>query len=519
MTKNTLIDSKNSVLHILGVIQISWVILLVISSDSKLDEIGVEFEKFHIQLAEQRYNQTSGLEYDKSVMEAASSSLVELSTTFLNEFSEPRSFYLHCIGAISQARKLPVTLELYEKRTEILSSENFKIHGKPVNWGSWRQFNASETEDKNRKNVYDEFIQKAPQIAPLITKRFNIAQQVYKLYETSPLDAYLEQESITYDKLKDFINILGDGARKAFLEAADHFAPEILGKDSFDYYDDFYLARGRIYSPLNKYFNKKNPQKAIEKVLNNLGFGEELHKIKVDSEDREKKSPSAFCFGIQVPHDIRVVYKHVSPFSDFTSLFHEYGHGIHGASGLEGDPFWKRYIVPMSVAETFSIFLETLLQQPLFLLNELGMNEEVIQDIIDRRHFMNLYFLVFYAANALMKIEFWKQDYGYEDASKRFQELTKRYYWEIPGDYWLTHHITPNYDVYAPSYMLASVRVKEWINQMIDEFGEEFWRGEPAKQVGAVIRELAAARGEFDLSVWDMDPQPFLKEQSEFSFL
>ncbi|PWI48312.1 hypothetical protein CEE45_07610 [Candidatus Heimdallarchaeota archaeon B3_Heim] len=488
------------------------------SSDNRIDEIGVEFEKYHIQLSEQRYNQTSGLDYDKAVMEAASNSLVDLSTSFLTQYSEPRSFYLHCLAAISQARKLPVTLELYEKRTKILSSEKFKIHGKPVNWGSWRQFNAVEPEDNNRKQLFDEFIQKAPNIAPLITKRFNISRQVYKLYESSPLDAYLEREYLTYNKLKDFVNILGDGARKSFLVAADHFAPEILGKESFDYHDDFYLARGRIYSPLNKHFIKKNPQKSIEKVVSNLGFGEELHKIKVDNEDRDKKSPSAFCFGIQIPNDVRVAYKRVSPFSDFTSLYHEYGHGIHGASGKEDDPFWKRYIIPMSVAETFSIFLEMLLQQPLYLQNVLGLNEDVVQEILDRRHFMNLYFLVFYAANARMKIEYWKKGYSYEEASKRFQELTKRYFWEVPGDYWLTHHITPNYDVYAPSYMLASVRVKEWMNQMIDEFGEEFWRGDAAKQVGAVIRDLATARGEFDLSVWDMDPQPYLKEQSELSF-
>ncbi len=489
------------------------------SSDNKINNLGRKFEEFHIQLSEQRYNQTSGLEYDKTIMESVSNSLVELSTEFLTNFQEPRSFYLHSIYAISQARKLPVTLELYEERTKVLSNKDFKVHGKPVNWGSWRQFNASESNDVNRKQVYDDFIQKAPQLASLITKRFNISRQVYKLYETSPLDAYLEREYLTFEKLKDFINILGDGARKSFLEAADHFAPEILGKESFEYYDDFYLARGRIYSPLNQYFTKKNPQKSIEKVLTHLGFNEELKKIKVDNEDREKKSPSAFCFSIQVPNDIRVVYKRVSPFSDFTSLYHEYGHGIHGASGNENDSFWKRYIIPMSVAETFSIFLEMLLQQPLYLENELGMSKEVVQDIIDRRHFINLYFLVFYAANSLMKIEYWKQDYSYEDASKRFQELTKRYFWEIPGDYWLTHHITPNYDIYAPSYMLASVRVKEWMNQMIDEFGEEFWRDDAARHVGQVIRELATTRGEFDLSVWDMDPQPYLKEETEFSFL
>ena len=488
-------------------------------SDERLREIYSEFEKYQIILSEHRYNQTAGLEYDKSVMESVSESLVTLSSEFLKNYKEPRQFFLYCISSIAQARKLPLSLEIYERRSELLSTEEFKIHDKPVNWGSWRQFNATETNDANRQKVYDNFIQKAPQLAPLIMKRFNISKQVYSLYDSTPLDAYLEREYISYDKLKDFITTLGDGARNPFLAAADHFAPEILGKSSFDYYDDFYLARGKIYSPLNKHLNKKNPQKAIERVLTNLGFSENLQKIKVDKEDREKKSPSAFCFGIQIPNDVRVVYKRVSPFSDFTSIFHEYGHAVHGTSGVEEDPFWKRYNIPMSVAETFSFFFEMLLQQPLFLKHELGLTDEAIQEVLDRRYFMNLYFLVFYASNALMKIDFWKRDFSIEESSKRFQELTKRFYWEIPGDYWLTHHIMPNYDVYAPSYMLASVRVKEWMNQMIDEFGETFWRGNEAKQAGTVIRDLAATRGTFDLTVWDMNPRPYLDEQSQFSFL
>ncbi len=493
--------------------------ILTNSSDNRLRDLSIQFEKFHIQLSEQRYNQTAGLDYDKKVMQSTSETLVELSNTYLNEYTKPRNFYLYCIYTIAEARKLPLSLKIYERRSDILSTSQYSVHDKPVNWGSWRQFNALEPENEHRKAVYDEFIEKAPNLAPLFLKRFNISKQVYSLYESSPLDSYLEREYISYEKLRDFIITLGDGARKAFLEAADHYAPEILGKDFFDYYDDFYLAKGRIYSPLSKYFAKKNPQKIIEKLLSNLGFNSNLQQIKVDNENREKKSPSAFCFGVQIPDDVRVVYKKVSPFSDFTSLFHEYGHAIHGTSGIKDDPFWKRYIVPMSVAETFSIFFEMFLQQPLFLKYELGMHENAIQEILDRRHFMNLYFLVFYASNALMKIEFWKRDYSAEDASKRFQELTKRFFWEIPGDYWLTHHIMPDYDVYSPSYMLASVRVKEWINQMVDEFGKEFWRGEQAKQVGAVIRDLAVTRGEFDLSVWDMDTKPYLEEQSQFSFL
>ena len=480
-----------------------------------VEDFGAEFEKYVVQLDVQRYNQTAGLSYDKNLMQSVSETLVGLSSEFLNSHEEPRIFYLNSIDTIAEARKLPLINEIYEKRMSLISTKDFQFQGKPVNWGSWRQFNAQSSNPNDRQQIFDDFINKIPDLTPLIIKRFNISRQVYSLYGSSPLEAYLEQEFLSYENLQDLIFALGDGARKPFLSAADHYAPEILGKDTFEYYDDFYVTRGRIYTPLNKYFEKLNPLKVVERVLSNWGFEKDFGQIHVDSEDREKKSPSAFCFGIEIPNDVRVVYKRVSPFSDFTSIFHEFGHAIHGTSGNPDDPYWKRYLTPRSVAETFSIFLEMLLQYPLFLQQELGLSEEVAQNILDRRHFINLYFLVFYSANALMKLEFWKREYTPEQASSRFQELTKRFFWEIPGDYWLLHHIMPDYDIYAPSYLLASIRVKEWITQMVDEYGDEFWKD---KQAGTVFRDLAATRGEFDLSVWDMNPKPYLEEQSTFSF-
>ncbi|UCE14298.1 MAG: hypothetical protein JSV04_03755 [Candidatus Heimdallarchaeota archaeon] len=481
-----------------------------------IDDLGVEFEKFVVQLNEQRYNQTAGLPYDKKIMELAAETLLGLSSEFLSSYEGPRAFYLDSIERIAQARKLPQTLEIYEKRMSLISSKKFRIHGVPVNWGSWRQFNAQTSNPDDRKLVFDEFISKIPELTSLIIKRFNISRQVYSLYDSSPLDAFLEKEFLSYEKLRDLIFALGDGARMPFLTAAEHYAQEILNKTTFDYYDDFYLARGRIYLSLNKSFEKKNPLTILKSFLSKLSFEKELSLIHVDSEDREKKSPSAFCFGVQIPNDIRVVYKCVSPFSDFTSLFHEFGHALHGTSGNPKDPYWKRYIIPMSVAETFSTFIEMLLQHPPFLQQELGLSKEVTREIIDRRHFMNLYFLVFYSTNSLMKLEFWKREYNPEQASNRFQELSKRFFWEIPGNYWLLHHIMPDYDLYGPAYLLASIRVKEWMTQMIDEYGEEFWKD---KRVGTVFRDLATTRGEFDLTVWDMDPKPYLKEQSTFSFL
>ena len=481
-----------------------------------IEELGVDFEKYFTQLSEQKYNQLAGLPYNKDLMNSVSETLVGLSSEFLSSYEEPRAFYLDSIETIANARKLPLSLEIYEKRIAHISTKEFHFNNKPVNWGSWRQFNALSSNPDDRQKVFDEFITKIQELAPLISKRFNISRQVYSLYDSSPLEGYLEKEFLSYEKLLDLIFSLGDGARKPFLVAAEHFAPEILKKDSFEYYDDYYVARGQVYSPLNEIFAKKNPLKVVERVLNNWGFEKELARIKIDNENRKKKSPSAFCIGVKIPTDIRVVYKQLSPFSDFVSIFHEFGHAIHGSSGDAEDPYWKKYLVPMSVAESFSIFLESLLTNPLFLQQELELSEEITFEILDRRHFLNLFFLVFYSANAIMKLEFWKRNYSTEQASIRFQELTKRFFWEIPGDYWLLHHIMPDYDLYSPSYLLACVRVREWISQMIDEYGTEFWKN---NQAGDVFRDLAATRGEFDLSVWDMDPKPYLDEQSAFSFL
>lgn len=486
------------------------------SHPRSLNQFGADFEKYAIQMSEQRYNQTAGLQYDKELMKSIAETQVELCSEFISSYLDPRPLYRSAIATIAQARKLPLTIELHEKRPMIIRNTKFEVNGNPVNWGSWRQFNSKATNSDDRREVFDDFIRKAPELGPLIEQRFQTSREVYSPYDISPLDAYLDREGFSYQKLHDLITFLGDGARKPFLSASDHFAPEILEKAHFEYFDDFYVARGRIYSPLNKQFQKKDPLKIVEKVLTTWGFQEEIKQVSIDSVDREKKSPSAFCFAVRVPDDIRVVYKHVSPFSDFTSIFHEFGHAVHGVSGIKTDPYWKRYLVPMSVAETFSIFLESLLQHPPFLQSELGLSESIVDEIIDRRHFMNLYFLVFYAANSLMKLEYWRKSYTLETASKRYQELTKQFFWEIPGDYWLLHHIMPDYDMYSPSYILASVRVKEWMDQMINEYGEEFWRD---KQAGTVFRDLAATRGEFDLSVWDMDPKPFLEEQTQFSFL
>jgi len=478
-----------------------------------LEKIASRYEELKIKLTEQQYNQEAGLAYDRELMKKLSKQLIEVSLEFLKKFKKPRSMYLSSIETIADAERVEIDLDLHDQRMEKISTEKYTIAGKKVNWGSWRQFNSQTDDPKKRKEVFDEFISKAPVVAPIVEKRMNIAKDVYKRCRLTPLDSYLEFEGIAYDYLHNLLTQLGDGARDFFLTAAEHFAPEVLGKKEVEYYDDFYTWRGRIYKPLNRYFEKMDPLKEIEKFLTKLGFA--IDKIKVDAEDRENKSPSASCWGVQIPNDVRILFRKVSPFSDFGSVFHEFGHGIHDVSANPEDSVWKRYIVAKGVAETFSTLIESVLDTELFLKDDLKLEKTTVDDVLDRTHFMNLAFLTFYAANSIMKLEFWKKNYTIEEASKRWQELTKRFFIETPGNYWLLHHVMPNYNLYSPSYVIASMRVAAIRERLVEDYGEEWWRNPKA---GEFIKQLAQTRGEFDVKAWKLKPETYLEEQNALSF-
>jgi len=479
-----------------------------------LSETMSRYERFLVQLSEQRYNQKAGLPFDKELMKQLSEELTIVCSEFLKNFSEPRSMYLESIATIAAARRLEVELEFEETRMVKISSDKYSVGGKRLNWGNWRQFNSATDDFGKRKEVFDDFISKAPSIAPLVEKRMAVSRDVYAEYGMTPLDSYLEFEQMSFDELREFLTRLGDGAKESFLMAAEQYAPEVLSKKNLEYYDDYYTWNGRIFRPLSKHFEGLSPLEEVNSFLSKLGF--DASKIKVDDEDREKKSPSAFCFGIQIPNDVRVVYRRLSPFSDFGSVFHEFGHGIHGISANPNDPVWKRYIIPRSVAETFSMLNESMLDTPEFLEEDLRLSHEAASEILDRRRFMDLAFLTFYAANGVMKMDFWKNRYDAEQAARRWQELTKRFFVEVPGYYWVLHHIMPNYDMYSPSYVIASVRVHAIGKRLAEEFGAKWWRN---REAGVFVKKLASTRGEFDVRAWPLDPDGFLENAKDITFL
>jgi hypothetical protein len=98
-----------------------------------------------------------------------------------------------------------------------------------------------------------------------------------------------------------------------------------------------------------------------------------------------------------------------------------------------------------------------------------------------------------------------------EEASDLYATLIREYTGlEIPGDYWLLHHILPDAIMYVPSYLLAAVRAAELDRHLKERFGEDWWIH---ADTGSYIREIMQPGAQIDVSRFSrLDSSLFMNE-------
>lgn len=481
-------------------------------------------ELIYVSQTDEEHKQYSGFKYSEKLIEHLAQMKIKNSTIFVDFFSHPRPLFLGAVEDIAYSKTKSLELELHNARNTKIVSSKHMFRGFPVNWSTWRQFNSLEKAPKNRKEVFDEFIEKTKHIAPIIENRFSTINHVYQENaignrgdgsehhdRLDPVSAYLENENISYEKLVEFVKSMGQRAKKPFKDALSDMGKEILGKEP-EYYDDFYYFRNKAYSDIDGNFLKTEPLGEVKRILTNMEF--DLSRIDFDTEDRKDKYPSPICFFVKIPDDIRVLYKKESPYFDLQACFHETGHAMHASSIDATSEYWDKYRIPMGMAETFSIFLERLTKNNRYLSSSLSnsiKDQNNLDKLTSRNRFMELFFVTFYAANSLMKLEYWKESLSLDKASEIYARLMKEYTgFEIPGEYWLLHHILPESIMYVPSYLLAAVRASELDIHIGNKHGEKWWT---EKDAGKDLREIMKHGAKMDLSVFSkLNSSIFLQE-------
>jgi hypothetical protein len=185
---------------------------------------------------------------------------------------------------------------------------------------------------------------------------------------------------------------------------------------------------------------------------------------------------------------------------------------MHASSIDENNPFWYKYRISMGITEIFSILFERITKNRTYLQSLFGQeNDVIINKICARNKFLELFFVTFYAANSLMKLEYWNSNLTVDEACEVYTRLMKEYTgFKMPGQYWLLHHILPESIMYVPSYLLAAVRAAELESHMRNRFGDTWWYN---KESGKNLRKIMKPGSQIDLSIFSqLDPTIFLKE-------
>jgi hypothetical protein len=467
-------------------------------------------ERIYVAESDERYKQYAGLKYSEQLIEKLAEMKFASAKMFIDNFSQPRELFISSLDNIADSSTKKLELKMFNLRnTKIVSKHKFG--NSPVNWSTWRQFNSAQKDAGKRKQVFDEFIKKTKHLSPVIQERFDKISKVYDTYsdgKLSPLDGYLENEKFSKSQLLSFVKSMGNAAKKPFREALAEMSEKVLGRPA-EYFDDFYFFRNRIYADLEKYFSKTDPVGQVRNTLSSMQF--DLSRINIDAEDRKEKYPSPICFFVHVPEDIRVLYKAESAYFDLQGCYHEMGHAIHATSIDPKQEYWNRYGFSMGIAEIFSIFLERLTKNKRYLASIGISDKNALEELHKRNNFMELFFVTFYTANSIMKAEYWSKGLSMEEASDRYGKLIKEYTGlEMPGEYWMLHHIMPDAIMYVPSYLVAAVRAAELEASLKNRFGEEWWT---QAESGREIREIMSPGAAIDLARFSkMDSSLFLGE-------
>lgn len=241
-------------------------------------------------------------------------------------------------------------------------------------------------------------------------------------------------------------------------------------------------------------------------------LGIDTNKISYDTDDRKNKYPSPICFFVSIPSDIRILYRKESPYFDFQGCYHESGHAMHATSIRPDLAYEKKYHIPMGITEIFSIFMDRLFRNKLYLRKKVNIsNIQSLEKIIELNNFMELFFIISYSVNSLTKINFWRKKLSIENTNKNYSELMKEYLdIETPGQYWMLHHIMPEAIMYVPSYLLAAVRAAELERKIEEKFGRNWWE---QKEAGKYLKSIMKEGADIDLKEFSkLDSRILLKE-------
>jgi hypothetical protein len=221
---------------------------------------------------------------------------------------------------------------------------------------------------------------------------------------------------------------------------------------------------------------------AFEETLAGLGIalGAQAN-VKLDTEQRPRKSPRAFCSPVHVPREVYLVIPRIGGRDDFAALFHEGGHTEHYANVDPNLAFEFRHLGDNSVTEAFAFLFEHLIEDPQWLRRVLGVEEA--EAYVAYARASKLIFLRRYASKLAYEIELHGGARPLAEMPGLYSELLG----EAVGIDWPSTTYLSDVDpgFYAANYLRAWAFETFLRDQLRERFGPEWFT---RREAGDLLR-------------------------------
>lgn len=372
-----------------------------------------------------------------------------------------------------------VVKELSDKAETMQSQEKIKVDNEEIPFRLAAIKIANETERTKRSKIFqarDEVIDK--KINPVLKER------MLKLHDTSIelgyrnyMELFESVKKIDFQSLEKILLGFIDGTESLYVSLLDKALKDKIGvrlKDA-ERHDIAYFFRAKEY---DNYFKKEKAVETLKATLANMGIRLDKQKnIAIDTEERPSKSPRAFCSGIKVPDEIKLVIMPHGGHDDYAALFHEAGHAEHyGSVNADLDIEYKR-LGDNSVTETYAFLLEYLLANENWLKQHTPIKDA--KKYLDFLYLYKLFFVRRYGAKLSYEIKLHTSE-TLEGMDKLYEiTLDKVLKFKNGKNMYLIDH---DDGFYSAQYLQAWIFEEQLRATLKNKFGEEWFNsGEAGK--------------------------------------
>jgi hypothetical protein len=372
----------------------------------------------------------------------------------------------------------------FEERSARLEAElNATVDGDEIPYRMLRPTIANEPDRAKRQRV--ENARNALTEEHLLPVQLEAAQVVTEAVHALGAPDYVELHrrfGFRLDEMGEQCRAFLDATERLWEDAGDRLFRERVGVGLADAqrYDVARVFRAPEWDPS---FPGDRMLPALEATLADLGV--DLHaqeNIELDVEQREKKTPRAFCSPIEVPQRIVLVIQPIGGVDDWRALFHEAGHTEHFAHTRADLPVEERRLGDFAVTEGWAMLMEHLVQDAAWLNRRLDVPRP--SKFVGESAAGLLYLVRRYCAKVLYELEL--------HAAEDPRPLQKRYV-ELLGDALKIEPSQTDYlgDVDAGFYSTEYVRAWAFEAALKQFFREKFgstWF--TRRDAGLLLREL-----------------------------